>query len=118
MLLLAVLGHEADRQCFPQQDSHLQENPLSQHDGAKNSFEGQCSARKVERLLQELRGRGIDLEAFEPDQLFEQIKGRTLWWVLPLHAQSFCSVRSCKRGQAPTRMSGTQGDGILVHAGS
>ena len=59
----------------------LQENPLSQHAGAKNSFEGQCSAHKVERLLQELRGHGIDLEAFEPDQLFEQIKGRTLWFV-------------------------------------
>lgn len=61
----------------------LQENPLSQHAGAKNSFEGQCSAGKVERLLQDLRGRGIDLEAFEPEQLFEQIRGRTLWYVLP-----------------------------------
>ena len=60
----------------------LQENPLSQHAGAKSSFEGQCSARKVERLLQDLRGRGIDLESFEPEQLFEQIKGRTLWYVL------------------------------------
>lgn len=59
----------------------MQENPLSQHAGAKNNFEGQCSARKVERLLQDLRGRGIDLEAFEPEHLFEQIKGRTVWSV-------------------------------------
>lgn len=57
----------------------MQENPLSQHEGGKQTFEGQCSARKVQKLLRDLRSRGIDLEAFEPDELFNLIKGRTLW---------------------------------------
>ena len=57
----------------------LQENPRSQHELGDHTFEGQCSARKVERLLRDLQSRGIDLESFEPEQLFETIKGRTLW---------------------------------------
>lgn len=57
----------------------LQENPRSQAEEGRQGFEGQCSARKVERLLQELKGRGIDLESFEPHELFNLIKGRTLW---------------------------------------
>lgn len=61
----------------------LQENPLSQHEGGKHNFEGQCSAQKVGRLLQDLRGQGIDLESFKPEQLFEQIRGRTLWYGPP-----------------------------------
>lgn len=71
--------HKCDRLGSLKKRGAAQENPLSQHDGAKSSFEGQCSAAKVERLLQHLRERGIDLEAFEPEQLFEQIKGRTVW---------------------------------------
>ena len=57
----------------------LQENPRSQHELGDHTFEGQCSAHKVERLLRDLQSRGIDLESFEPEQLFETIKGRTLW---------------------------------------
>jgi hypothetical protein len=56
-----------------------QENPRSQAPRQHHRWEGQCDARQVEELLQGLRAQGIDLERFEPQQLFELIKGRTLW---------------------------------------
>ena len=59
------------------------ENPRSQaaSEGRGDAWEGQCNERDVASLLQDLRMQGIDLEAFEPHQLFDAIRGRTLWWV-------------------------------------
>jgi hypothetical protein len=57
------------------------ENPRSMAaaEGHGRSWEGQCNERDVAQLLQALRMQGIDLESFEPDQLFDTIRGRTLW---------------------------------------
>jgi hypothetical protein len=34
---------------------------------------------QVSNLLEDLKGKGMDLAAFEARELFELIKGRTLW---------------------------------------
>ena len=34
---------------------------------------------QVSNLLADLKGKGMDLAAFEAKELFEVIKGRTLW---------------------------------------
>lgn len=34
---------------------------------------------QVSKLLEDLKGKGMDLAAFEARELFEVIKGRTLW---------------------------------------
>ena len=34
---------------------------------------------QVGNLLEDLKGKGMDLAAFEARELFESIKGRTLW---------------------------------------
>ena len=56
-----------------------QENPLSQAAGGAEAFEGQCNAHDVAQLLVELKAQGIDLESLRPHELFESIRGRTLW---------------------------------------
>ncbi len=38
-----------------------------------------CNVREVGNLMSDLKNRGMDLAAFEAKELFEVIKGRTLW---------------------------------------
>ncbi len=38
-----------------------------------------CNIREVSRLMEDLKARGMDLAAFQAKDLFEIIKGRTLW---------------------------------------
>ena len=38
-----------------------------------------CNLREVRRLVQDLKERGMDLDAFQPADLFNTIRGRTLW---------------------------------------
>ena len=38
-----------------------------------------CSLHGVGRLVQDLMDRGMDLHAFQPEDLFNIIRGRTLW---------------------------------------
>ena len=41
--------------------------------------EGPCNMRLVAQMLQDLKESGVDLEAFQPSDLYDTIKGRTLW---------------------------------------
>lgn len=43
-----------------------------------------CNVREVGNLMSDLKSRGMDLAAFEAKELFEVIKGRTLWCALLL----------------------------------
>ena len=45
---------------------------------AQAAFEGEASVQ-VSKLLEDLKEKGMDLAAFEARELFEVIKGRTLW---------------------------------------
>lgn len=56
-----------------------QENGRSQSALEKRSWDGPCNERMVAQLLQDLKGWGVDLESFQPKDLFDTIKGRTLW---------------------------------------
>jgi hypothetical protein len=38
-----------------------------------------CNVREVGRLAADLKARGMDLDLFEPSDLFRIIRGRTLW---------------------------------------
>ncbi|KAK9908972.1 hypothetical protein WJX75_005467 [Coccomyxa subellipsoidea] len=40
-----------------------------------------CKVREVANLMSDLKSRGMDLAAFEAKELFEIIKGRTLWLI-------------------------------------
>lgn len=64
---------------------HLQENGRSQSSLEKREWDGPCSERLVGQLLQDLKGWGVDLESFQPKDLFETIRGRTLWCALVWH---------------------------------
>jgi hypothetical protein len=61
---------------------HAQENGRSQSALDKREWNGPCNERLVSQLLQDLKGWGMDLESFHPKDLFETIRGRTLWLVL------------------------------------
>ena len=58
----------------------LQENGRTQSALENRQWEGPCNERLVAQLLQDLKGWGVDLEAFQPSDLYDTIKGRTLWW--------------------------------------
>lgn len=38
-----------------------------------------CNVKEVGNLMADLKSRGMDLAAFEAKELFEIIRGRTLW---------------------------------------
>ncbi len=57
----------------------LQENPRSQAAIEKQKWEGPCNERLVGQLLVDLKGWGVDLESLKPSDLFDTMKGRTLW---------------------------------------
>ena len=59
----------------------VQENGRSQSALEKRNWDGPCNERLVEQLLQDLKGWGVDLESFQPKDLFDTIRGRTLWRV-------------------------------------
>ena len=57
----------------------LQENGRSQAALDRQKWEGPCNERLVGQLLADLKGWGVDLESLKPSDLFDTIKGRTLW---------------------------------------
>jgi hypothetical protein len=59
----------------------VQENGRTQSYLDGKQWDGPCNERLVAQLLQDLSGWGVDLEAFQPSDLFETIRGRTLWCV-------------------------------------
>lgn len=63
----------------------VQENGRSQSSLEKREWDGPCNERLVAQLLQELTGWGVDLESFQPKDLFDTIRGRTLWCASACH---------------------------------
>ena len=53
-----------------------------------------CNVREVANLMSDLKSRGMDLAAFEAKELFEIIKGRTLWYAPQLWSQGLKEVCS------------------------
>lgn len=56
-----------------------------------------CNVKEVANLMWDLKSRGMDLAAFEAKELFDFIKGRTLWYA-PANPRilSQKSARSCQ----------------------
>ena len=69
--------------CFACENSHgcghVQENPRSQAAIEGKQWDGPCNERLVGQLLADLKGWGVELESLKPSDLFDVIRGRTLW---------------------------------------
>ena len=80
----------------------MQENGRSQSALDKREWDGPCNEHLVGQLLQDLKGWGVDLESFQPKDLFETIRGRTLWCASFWHlvawlVQGRCRISTCMR---------------------
>ena len=69
--------------CFacksPDGCGHAQENPRTQAAIEGKQWDGPCNERLVGQLLADLKGWGVELESLKPSDLFDVIRGRTLW---------------------------------------
>ena len=67
--------------CFCPKDVRLARRRMAGSQAAIEStaWEGPCNERLVSQLLTDLRGWGVDLESLKPSDLYDTIKGRTLW---------------------------------------
>ena len=57
----------------------VQENPRSQAAIEGKQWDGPCNERLIGQLLADLKGWGVELESLKPSDLFDIIRGRTLW---------------------------------------